>query len=653
MRLRNFRRQKLFEPISFDKPKSYFKLPSGDLFLTIVIVISYLLTRVTYENHSKSKIGNEIFTLINKTGLKIKLPNDARLFRMNSHSKRANKKISDIVFLSLLAFFSFKVNWNNMGSSTNVDRIAWVVSVLVAPIIINIFIENKNKHKIKYGVVSSVKQLKESNNQTKVFLSIALLLTLAVCLKLVHRIFVCKGGMTKPILIQIIIIGTTVGLYFLANKDKKENFGSSTEDSLGEYFEELFTYKVNEMKHQWKEKDVFMKKLKKEDFKTTDQIIQDYEISRLNKFKIDLEKRRKKVNEIFKTKESADNYINSNKSRSNEKRAYEVINLEAEADWPKLWKASEWMYKRIEEWFEQGYWEKYEKEGRPYPGTVIRLYKKLLMNNDGSMIKLSKDTVPSEDVRKKWIFIVVMGGLFYYLDGDIILNSTEFNTYDKIKGNFKYLFYYNKIFQAYHDTINDLHPRKFLIKKFEPSQSVDNVFNFYKNKIKRELPIVIYMSLYDKVPFTQKVVLEAYARKGIFKTNNYSGKFNRYKDLIDKVKLEFHNFLTKYPTEPTLEDVKKHEKVKYTYYCSPYEYSEKDKFIKFYMKPENKSLNETIAVSKDNKSVIQYSWVISFLLILSFTVCKKDTIDYIIEGSLWGYLIQNIARWEDISPNLM
>jgi len=40
-------------------------------------------------------------------------------------------------------------------------------------------------------------------------------------------------------------------------------------------------------------------------------------------------------------------------------------------------------------------------------------------------------------------------------------------------------------------------------------------------------------------------------------------------------------------------------------------------------------------------------------LILSFTVCKKDTIDYIIEGSLWGYLIQNIARWDDISPNIM
>ena len=51
--------------------------------------------------------------------------------------------------------------------------------------------------------------------------------------------------------------------------------------------------------------------------------------------------------------------------------------------------------------------------------------------------------------------------------------------------------------------------------------------------------------------------------------------------------------------------------------------------------------------------VTQHSWVIAFLLILSFTVCRKDTIDYIIEGSLWGYLIQNIARWDDISPDLM
>ena len=54
-----------------------------------------------------------------------------------------------------------------------------------------------------------------------------------------------------------------------------------------------------------------------------------------------------------------------------------------------------------------------------------------------------------------------------------------------------------------------------------------------------------------------------------------------------------------------------------------------------------------------NKSVNQHGWVIAFLLILSFTVCKKDTIDYIIEGSLWGYLIQNIARWDNISPNIM
>jgi len=227
------KRERLFEPTSFDKPKpeSSFKLPSSDLFLTLVIIISYFLTRISYETHPIPKFGNELFALINKTGLEIKPPNNTRLFRMNNHYKRGNKQISDVIFLSLLAFFVFKVNWNNMGSSTNADKLAWVVSVLVAPIIINIFIENKNKHKINPDLVSSVKQLKESNNQTKAFLSIALLLTLAVGAKLVHRIMFCKGGITKPLLIQIIIIGATLGLYFVANEDIKKH-NSITEDTI-------------------------------------------------------------------------------------------------------------------------------------------------------------------------------------------------------------------------------------------------------------------------------------------------------------------------------------------------------------------------------------------------------------------------------------
>ena len=246
------RREKLFDSTLSDKPKptSSFKLPSSDLFLTLVIVFSYFLTRMTYEQNngvlSKSKelmerVGlNEVLTNQSKTVIdksnevlnrKPTKPSDNRLFKMNNHYKRANKKISDVIFLSLLAFFVFKVNWNNMSSSTNTDKIGWTVSVLVAPIIINIFIENKNKLKIEPDSVSSVEELNKTNNQTKAFLSIALLFTFCVGAKLVHRIMLCKGGMTKPLLVQIIIIGTAVGLYFVANEDLKKH-NSITEDTI-------------------------------------------------------------------------------------------------------------------------------------------------------------------------------------------------------------------------------------------------------------------------------------------------------------------------------------------------------------------------------------------------------------------------------------
>ena len=46
LRLSSNRRQRLFESRVSDKPKSSFKLPSSDLFLTLVIVISYFLTRI-------------------------------------------------------------------------------------------------------------------------------------------------------------------------------------------------------------------------------------------------------------------------------------------------------------------------------------------------------------------------------------------------------------------------------------------------------------------------------------------------------------------------------------------------------------------------------------------------------------------------------
>ena len=46
---------------------------------------------------------------------------------MNRHYKRADKNISDIIFLSLLSFFIFKVNWNNMDSFTTEHKLAWGV----------------------------------------------------------------------------------------------------------------------------------------------------------------------------------------------------------------------------------------------------------------------------------------------------------------------------------------------------------------------------------------------------------------------------------------------------------------------------------------------------------------------------------------------
>ena len=235
------------------------------------------------------------------------------MFKMNAHYKRAGKN-SDVIFICLLAFFAFKLNWNNTDRFTTEHKLVWGSSVVIAPLIVNLFLEHKDKHKIHPEQVSSMEELKKSNRQTQGFLSIALLLTLAVGLKLAHRIIVCKGGMTKPVLIQLIIIGTTVGLHFLANKDRKENFGSKrTKVNLDEYFEILFENKHTDIKYQWKERDKFLKQIKKEDFKTYDEISNGFDTFRLNQFKIDLENRRKRVNEYFKDQTSADNRFTNNK----------------------------------------------------------------------------------------------------------------------------------------------------------------------------------------------------------------------------------------------------------------------------------------------------------------------------------------------------
>lgn len=229
------RREKLFDSTPSYKPRRSFKLPSGDLFLTLVLIVSYLLTRVTYEKQSDSEIGKKIVSFVNeKTGMKFKIPSDLKMFKMNNHYKRADKKISDVIFICLLAFFVFKMNWNNTDRFTTEHKLAWGSSVLIAPLIVNLFLEHKDKIKIHSEKVSSIEELKKSNKQTQGFLSISLLLTLAVGLKLSHRIFVCEGGMTKPVLIQIIIIGIAVGLYFLANHDLKKH-NSITEDTVVEH----------------------------------------------------------------------------------------------------------------------------------------------------------------------------------------------------------------------------------------------------------------------------------------------------------------------------------------------------------------------------------------------------------------------------------
>ena len=111
---------------------------------------------------------------------------------------------------------------------------AWSSSVLIAPLIVNLFLEHKDKINIHPEQVSSMEELQKSNKKTQGFLSITLLITIAVGLKLVHRIFVCKGGITTPILIQLIVIGVAVGLYFLADNDLIKH-NSITEDTVVEH----------------------------------------------------------------------------------------------------------------------------------------------------------------------------------------------------------------------------------------------------------------------------------------------------------------------------------------------------------------------------------------------------------------------------------
>jgi hypothetical protein len=158
-----------------------------------------------------------------------------------------------------------------------------------------------------------------------------------------------------------------------------------------------------------------------------------------------------------------------------------------------------------------------------------------------------------------------------------------------------------------------------------------------------------------------------------------------HKKMVKEDKYRYRNIKG---DKPTLEDVKKYDNIvtRSRILDRYYNYDDKDRYVQDHItatthgakilplgdewvykdyvshyksgKPRNDLEGNAVSLTNfeksfENKSVNQYSWVIAFLLILSFTVCKKDTIDYIIEGSLWGYLIQNIARWDYISPDLM
>lgn len=677
LRLSSNRRERLFEPTSFNnpKPKSSLKLPSSDLFLTVVIVISYFLTRISYETHPIPKFGNELFALINKTGLGLKPPKNTRLFRMNSHYKRGNKQISDFIFLSLLAFFSFKVNWNNMGSSTNADKLAWVVSVLVAPIIINIFIENKNKHKINPDLVSSVKQLKESNNQTKVFLSFALLLTLAVGAKLVHRTMVCKGGITKPVLIQIIIIGTTVGLYLIANKEMERHKPYSEHNIRYLYEKEKKKYAEN-FENKWIEKHKRITSNWKNELirfdNSGDKFIPYSVIYEYGK--------NERLKKGFQHIQNIMRYNDKNLKKLKDKNFKSTIpppggNVNNLKDiWPLI---------RVE----------YNLYALKYYKQTGRYDLSELLTKDGNIIEIDnngnydKTLLPDNHNLSKMVY-QILNTRFR------ISPSLNYN-YDKLINNIdnvRYSYYIRNEFYTWEDDNK-------MSKIFEYNGEDHSEFLRYnKDKIDTMYISWVYM---DKYPG--------------YKNENIIDKTIRYGNYNDRKLETFEDFL-KYHKEqvnerrriykdikgdfPTLQDVQNldsiypewfHNGAQHTsLYDNPFRYHEKQRFIKsaiiltidglkysrgLYEKSEDIIYKDYVSHYKSgkpridiygnivsssnfekslaNKSVKQHGWVIAFLLILSFTVCKKDTIDYIIEGSLWGYLIQNIARWDDISPNIM
>tara|TARA_Y100000741_G_scaffold165943_1_gene125483 strand:- start:3023 stop:5053 length:2031 start_codon:yes stop_codon:yes gene_type:complete len=661
------RREKLFDSTPSDKPKSSFKLPSSDLFLTLVIVISYFLTRISYETHPIPKFGNELFL-----GLGLKPPKNTRLFRMNSHYKRGDRQVSDIVFLSLLAFFVFKVNWNNMGSSTNADKIAWSVSVLVAPIVINIFMENKNKHNINPDLVSSVKQFKDSNNQTKVFLSFALLLTFVVGAKLVHRTMNCKGGMTKPVLIQIIIIGTTVGLFLLAQKDISHHNSVTSNNRINSQFKKEQKKYAEQFENEWpkKHKRVVDRWKRQENmfdkdeaaFVPTSKIIQ---LTRETMINENLERIKKSVisqsawKHLFKLKGLViDEKVKLKNVWPHIKGTYDYLKYQYKSN-PKL---------TVPEYLQTA-----------DLGDVI-----ISISDNGKAFGLPKGDVTSGNTAyyKKIAYTIISENLglspsSIIKDYDTLVDKMNDVIYTKILSqNYRNIFDENNRFgkQIFNHKLDGADFKK----QFE-----DKLKNVYVSKYSvRRYPLrsdsqITYTSITDTM-------------LGYYQWDNKV--LDTFEDFIKyhkkNVKEEKYRYRNIKGDKPTLEDVKKYDYIETRSRILDryYDYNEKDRYVqdhitatthgskrlplgdewvyKDYVEhyksgmPRNDLEGNAVSLTNfeksfENKSVNQYGWVIAFLLILSFTVCKKDTIDYIIEGSLWGYLIQNIARWDDISPNLM
>ncbi len=674
LRLSSNRRRRLFEPTSLNnpKPKSFFKLPSGDLFLTLVLIVSYLLTRVTYENQSDSEIGKKIVYFVNeKTGTKFQIPSDLKMFKMNAHYKRDNKKISDVMFLSLLAFFSFKVNWNNMGSSTNIDKIAWSVSVLVVPIVINIFMEHKDKHKIETDSVSNVKQFKESNNQTKSFLSFALLLTLAVGVKLVHRTIVCKGGMTKPLLIQIIIIGTTVGLFLLAQKDIGHHNSVTSNDRINSQFKKEQNMYAEQFENKWPKKH----KRVLEDWKEDENKYDNDEAAFVPTSKIIQLVRERTIKERF---ESIKKQVTSQSSFKT------LFKLEGLVIDEKVKLKNVWPHIKV---FYDSLKNRYKSYRIPIPeylqtadlGDVI-----ISISDNGKAFGLPKGGVTSGNTAyyKKLAYTIISE----YLR---LSPSSRVKDYDTLIDEMKDVIYTKILSQRYGYNLDE--NRRFGKQIFNHKLDGADFKKIYEDKLKN-----LYVSPWKVERYPTSSYSQIKNTSIIYRMLRYyvydNKKLETFEDFIKyhkkKTKTNRYKYRNIKGNKPTLEDVKKNDylEVNNRIFDRYYDYNEKDRYIQDHItatthgaktlplgdewvykdyvshyksgKPRN-DLNGNIVSSSNfekslaNKSVNQHGWVIAFLLILSFTVCKKDTIDYIIEGSLWGYLIQNVARWDDISPDLM